>query len=606
MLQTTDGDRVSEKRVVRRLAALLVADAVGYSGRMREDETATHHLVMADLASLLAPSVREHGGRVVKTTGDGLLAEFSSVVDCVQCALQIQEAVAGRPSAGPEERRLLYRIGINLGDIIVEPDDIYGDGVNVAVRLQGLAEPGGILLSGDAYRHVRGKLSAGFEDLGDQVVKGFTEPVRAYRVLMAGVPASGQRDAAATLRSLGPAMPSIIVLPFDNLSGDLSQGYFSDGITNDIITDLSKYSELFVIASHTSFTYKGKHVKVQDIGRELGVRYLVEGSVQRAEDRVRINAQLIEASSGRHLWAERYDRPMQDVFRLQDEIVQTIVGTLVGQVSRSEGRRALHSRTDSLEAYDIYLRGRAAWHDWRKESNRKAEELFAKAIELDPTFAHAYGYLAYTLLQGSLVGWERSPEKLQRACELAQKAVTLAPSDSDNYWSLAGAYVYSREFDKGMAAFARAVELNPNNPNLLVDMADALVFVGRPEEAIVHIERAMRLNPIHPDFYLWSLGIALYYAGRYAESVAALTRMSDPPNLVRRHLAANYVRLGRLVEARRVAAEFLIQQPAYTLEQEKARPFRDPSVLEAFIADLQRAGLPKGSDERGEKSRSNG
>jgi adenylate cyclase len=596
---------VSEKRVVRRLAALLVADAVGYSGRMREDETATHHMVMADLAGLLAPSVREHGGRVVKKTGDGLLAEFSSVVDCVQCALQIQETVAGRRSAGPEERRLLYRIGINLGDIIVEPDDIYGDGVNLAMRLQGLAEPGGILLSGDAYRHVKGKLNAGFEDLGDQTVKGIAEPVRAYRVLLAGLAPAGKQAAVAP-RSHSPAMPSIIVLPFDNLSGDLSQGYFSDGITNDIITDLSKYSELFVIASHTAFTYKGRHVKVQDIGRDLGVRYLVEGSVQRAGDRVRINAQLIESSSGRHLWAERYDRPMQDVFLLQDEIVQTIVGTLVGQVSRSERQRALHSRPDSLEAYDIYLRGRAAWHEWSKESNRNAEELFAKAIELDPTFAHAYGYLAYTLVQGSLVGWERSPEKLQRACELAQKAVALGPSDSDNYWSLAGAYVHSREFDKGMAAFARAVELNPNNPNLLVDMADALVFVGRPEEAIAHIERAMRLNPIHPDFYLWSLGIALYYAGRYAESVAALTRMSDPPNLVRRHLAANYVRLGRLAEARRVAAEFLIQQPAYTLEQEKARPFRDPKVLEAFMADLQRAGLPKGTDERGEKSRSSG
>jgi adenylate cyclase len=593
---------VSEKRVVRRLAALLVADAVGYSGRMREDETATHHLVMADLASLLAPSVREHGGRVVKTTGDGLLAEFSSVVDCVQCAMQIQEAVASRRSAGPEEGRLLYRIGINLGDIIVEPDDIYGDGVNLATRLQGLAEPGGILLSGDAYRHVKGKLNTGFEDLGEQVVRGITEPVRTYRVLSAGLAPVGKRDAAVP-RSHGPSMPPIIVLPFDNLGGDMDQGYFSDGITNDIITDLSKYSELFVIASHTAFAYKGKHVKVQDISRELGVRYLVEGSVQRAEDRVRINAQLIDASSGRHLWAERFDRPMRDVFRLQDEIVQTIVGTLVGRVGISEHQRALHSRTDSLEAYDVYLRGRAAWHDWSKESNERAHQLFAKAIELDPTFAPAYGYLSYTLIQAMLIGGAQTPDVLQRATELAQKAVALGPSDADNYWSMAVAYLYSRDFEKGMAAFERAVEINPNNPNLLVDMAEALVYVGRAEEAIVQIERAMRLNPIHPDFYLWTHGIALYHTGRYAEALASLTRISDPANAVRRHLAATYVRLGRMAEARRTTAELLLHDPSYTVERERVWPYRDAAVLEAFMADLRSAGLPTRPAEQDEKTR---
>jgi TolB-like protein/Tfp pilus assembly protein PilF len=421
---------------------------------------------------------------------------------------------------------------------------------------------------------------------------------------MAGVPSSGRRSAAP--QSLALAMPSIAVLPFDNLSGDSERGYFSDGITNDVITDLSKYSELFVIASHTVFTYKGRHSKVQEIGRELGVRYLVEGSVQRADDRVRINVQLIEASSGRHLWAERYDRPMQDVFRLQDEIVQTIVGTLVGRVSISERQRALGSRPDSLEAYDIYLRGRAAWHEWTKDANQEAERLFAKAIELAPNFAHVYGYLSYTLVQALLGGWAEAPEVLPRACELAQKAVALGPSDSDNYWSLGVALLHSREFETGMAAFERAVELNPNNPNLLVDMADALVYVGRPEEATAHIERAMRLNPIHPDNYLWSLGFALYHAGRCAESVSALARMSDPPNLVRRHLAANYVQLGRLADAQRVAAEFLLREPGYRLEQEKAWPFRDPKVAEAFMADLRRAGLPNGSDGRAEKNGSHG
>jgi TolB-like protein/cytochrome c-type biogenesis protein CcmH/NrfG len=387
-------------------------------------------------------------------------------------------------------------------------------------------------------------------------------------------------------------MPSIIVLPFDNLSGDVDQGYFSDGITNDIITDLSKYSELFVIASHTAFTYKGRHVKVQDVGRELSVRYLVEGSVQRAGERVRINAQLIEVSTGRHLWAERFDRPLQDVFRLQDEIVQTIVGTLVGRVGIFEHHRALHSRPDSLEAYDIYLRGRAAWHDWSKESNERAHQLFAKAIELDPTFAPAYGYLSYTLIQAMLVGGAQAPDMLQRATELAQKAVALGPSDADNYWSMAVAYIYSRDFEKGMAAFERAVEINPNNPNLLVDMAEALVYIGRAEEAIAQIERAMRLNPIHPDFYLWTRGIALYHTGRYTEALASLTKIGDPANAVRRHLAATYVRLRRMADARRVAAELLLHDPSYTVERERVWPYRDAAVLEAFMADLRSAGLP--------------
>jgi tetratricopeptide (TPR) repeat protein len=306
---------------------------------------------------------------------------------------------------------------------------------------------------------------------------------------------------------------------------------------------------------------------------------------------VRVNVQLTETASGRHLWAERYDRPAEDLFRVQDEIVQTVVGTLVTRVGISERMRALH-KTENLRAYDFYLRGRAALQAWTSEASGQAKEFFAKAMELDPFFALAYGGLSYTHIQAWLAGWERSPESLRRARELAQQAVVLGPSDADNQWSLGAAYIYSREFEKGMSAFERAIDLNPNNPDLLMDMADALVYVERPEDAVTNVQRAMRLNPIHPDSYLWTLGIALYHCGRYEESVAALMRMSHPPNLARKSLAASYVRLGRMEEASRTAAEFLREDPTYTLEREKVWPHRDAKVLEAYIADLRRAGFP--------------
>jgi adenylate cyclase len=583
---------VSEKGDLRRLAAILVVDAAGYSTMMRIDETATHRQIKSDVAAIFSPLTQTHRGRVVKTTGDGLHAEFASIVDCVQCAIAMQSGVTARRTGLPEAAPLHYRIGINLGDIIVEPDDIYGDGVNIAVRLQGLAEPGEILISGDAHRQISGKANLAFEDLGHHRVKNIPEAIHVFRVPYEGAPSTqGGRRASAT-QAQQPATASIAVLPFDNLSGDAGQGYFSDGLTNDIVTDLSKFSELFVIASHTAAIYKAKSGNLQSLGRDLGVGYVVQGSVQRGGDRIRINVNLAETASGRHLWAERYDRKAQDLFQVQDEIVQMIVGTLVARVSISERMRALHQKPENLKAYDFYLRGRAAFQPWTSDSNKQAQEFFARAMELDPFFALAYGYLGYTYVQAWLGGWERSPATLRRARDLAQQAVVLGPSDFDNQWSLGVAYIYSREFEKGMAAFDRAVELCPNSPDLLADMADALVYVGRPEEGVANIQRAMRLNPIHPDSYLWSLGVALYHCGRYEEAVAALTRMNQVPNLVRRHIAANYVRLGRMEEARQMAAEFLKNDPDYRLEREAVWPHKDPKDLEDLIADLRRAGLP--------------
>ena len=368
-------------------------------------------------------------------------------------------------------------------------------------------------------------------------------------------------------------------------------GYFSDGITNDLITSLSKFSELFIIASHTAFAYKGR--SIPEVGRELGVRYVVKGNVQRTGGRIRINVQLIEAASGRHLWAESYDRSARELFRVQEEIVQTIVGTLIARVDMSELRRVLHKEPNNLETYEVYLRGRAAWREWTPESNRLAQRHFRNTIELDPAFAPAHAYLSYTIVQAWLGGWESTPEILQQARAHASKAIALEPENFENHWSLAMAYLYGREFDAAMATFERAIGMNPNSAGLLIDMADALVFDGRAAEAIALVERAMRLNPICPDSYLWTLGIALYHSGEFEKSLAALKRIGNPPNLVRRHEAAVNVRLGQMEKARETAAAFLAQYPGYTVERERLWPYRDVNMLEAFIADLRSAGLPE-------------
>jgi adenylate cyclase len=579
----------AQRDVARRLSAILVADLVGYTEQMRTHEASTHARVKADLAGLFTPKIEAYRGRVVKLMGDGLLAEFASVVDCIECAREVQPAIAAGQSALPEHARFAYRIAVNVGDVIVEPDDIYGDGVNLAVRLQALGDPGGIIVSDDAYRQVRGKMDAVFEDLGEQMIKGVKEPLRIHRVVMDEA-RTGETAPAAPRVSL-PGVSPIAVLVFENQTGDPARRYFSDGITNDIVTDLSKFSQLLVIASHLVFGGDNRTGNVQDVSRKLGVRYLVEGSVRGDADRVRINVQLIEGKSGRTLWAERYDRPIGEIFKLQDEIVRTIVATVVSRVSQSEDQRVLRDRPDSLEAYDAYLRGRAAFAVWAHGSNLQARDFFRRAIELDPTFSLAHGYLSFTLVQSWLGGWETAPEILARASMLARKAVELGPSEFDNYWSLAQAHLVNRDFESAMAAFGRAGDLNPNSPNLLVDLSEALVYVGRVEEAAANVRRAMQLNPMYPDWYLWTLGIALFHAGKHQEAVEALTK-GNPPNLARRFLIASYARLGRMTEAKRAAAEFLTGEPGYTLAREDVWPYREAQMKQDLISALRLAGLP--------------
>jgi adenylate cyclase len=626
----------------RRLAAILAADVAGYSRLMGRDEEATLRM-LTEYRQVMDDLVTAHRGRVFGTAGDSMIAEFASPVEAVRCAVDIQRELGRRAAPLPEERRMRFRIGVNLGDVMAEGGNLFGDGVNLAARLEKLAEPGGILISANVHDQVRGKLAVDYDDLGAQRVRNMAQPVRAYRVRLGelagpawlrrlrarpGDVARRWAGAAAVLVALSalaggagwrfglidgppsdmapqmqamslplPDKPSIAVLPLQNLSGDRTQDYFSDGITNDITTELSKFGSLFVIASNSAFTYKNTPVKVQEVGRDLGVRYLLEGTVNRADERLRINAQLIDAATGHHLWAERYDRPIGDVFRVQDEIIRTVVATLAATVDEAEQRRAMEkemaimtAQTEDMSAYDYYLRGRDIYMDYTKEANAEARSMFERAIEADPNYARAYGYLAYTYIQDWRESWTETPdEALETAYELARKAVALDGDDYDNHWSLAVVQLFRREFDEAMAEYERALSLNPNDADVLVEMGEALTYLGRPDEAVEQIERAMRLNPKYDDWYLWDLGFAHYQAERYEEALAALKRIANPANGVRLMMASAYAQLGREDEARSEMSVFLENAPDWTIEWEKGGPFKNPADEERWVSGAEKA-----------------
>ncbi len=481
------------------------------------------------------------------------------MVNALTCAVAWQNGVAQREAAADEDKRFKFRIGINLGDVIVEGDDIHGDGVNIAARLEGQAEPGGICLSGDAYRQAKGKVEIDFEDLGEHDLKNVAEPVRVYRIAH---DSSGTAGAAPAREPLAlPDKPSIAVMPFTNISNDPEQDYFSDGLTNDITTDLSKFRNLFVIAAHSTFTYKGKSVKVQEIGRDLGVRYILEGSVQRTGDRVRINAQLIDATTGQHLWAERYNRQTPDLFTIQDEIIETIVATLPLKVEDAERDRSLQKPLHNFEAYDYYLQGRDAMFGLSNESNLKAQELLERAIELDPNFARAYVQLAWVHIKAVRNQWSDKPENSEAlAMEMALKAHALDPADAICNSCLGAAYLWSGQRAKAITMYEKARALNPNDAHILVGMAIVLYGSGRAEEAISLIDQAMRINPHYPEWYLGDRACAFYKARRYEDALATFQKMRDPIRSFREVIAATYIRLGRIEEARNELAEFYNDQ----------------------------------------------
>ncbi|MBI3302494.1 MAG: adenylate/guanylate cyclase domain-containing protein [Deltaproteobacteria bacterium] len=650
--------------VERKLAAILSADVQGYSRLMDEDEEATLHTLTASRA-VIDPLIHQHRGRIVGTAGDSVLAEFASVIDAVRCAVEIQQQLKARNTELPAQRRMEFRIGINLGDVMVEGEQIYGDGVNVAARLQGLADAGGIFISGTVYDQIENKLPLQYEYLGEQAVKNIARPVRVYRVLIevpsplvgeAGSSKFGVRSsesegrspeprrvglahlkwvvaglvlivgAVVAVRYLAPLTirtpqseirnqaepapalplpdkPSIVVLPFTNMSEDPKQEYFSDGLTEDLTTDLSKISGLFVIARNSAFTYKGKSVKVQEVGRELGVRYVLEGSVRKSDSQVRINAQLIDTTTGGHLWSERYDRPLQDVFTLQDEIRQKIIFALKVMLTEEEQARFRRFPTNNLEAYDYLLRGREAsihaWNEFRKEANLQARQLFEKAIELDPQYAAAYTGLGLTYFLEWFFQWSPDPHNQERALELMQRAIALDDSLSLAHRVLGDVYVFKRQHEQGIAEIERAIALDPSYAENYLSLARTLVYAGQLEEGIGLMEKAMRLDPRNPALYLGNMGWAYRSTGRCEEAIAPLKRvLSLTPAFVpsRVNLAVCYIELGREEEARAEAAEVLRLNPNFSVEKnwrKENQPFKNdtPAVLERLYAAARKAGL---------------
>ena len=576
---------MAEERVQRRLAAILAADVVGYGRLMEADEHGTLKVLKARRRDILAPLIARYRGRLVKVMGDGVLVEFGSAVDAVQCAVDLQHGTAEANDHLPDSRRVVLRIGINLGDVIVDGSDLYGDGVNVAARLEALGEPGDICISGSVYDQVKRKLETGFDDLGQKSLKNIAEPVHVYRVQRL---AMADRKAGETEPLPLPSKPSIAILPFTNMSGDLEQDVFTDGLTEDLITDLSRNAGLFVIARHSTFAYKGKSLDVRLIARDLGVRYVLEGSARRAAGRVRINVQLIDAISGDHLWADRFDRNLEDIFAVQDEVTAKIVEALTGWLAPPPSRK----RPKSLEAYDLCVHARNL-HEQSPHASREAHLLLQHAIELDPDYAEAHRCLAYNLLIGWAIWGEPMEPNRRIAVAAAEKAVALDPNDGDNHWNLGYVLAYERRWPEADAALETARKLNADSWRMLSDLSDLSVLSGRPIEAIELLRKALRLNPHPTNWYYWALGQAQYAALRYESAVETLRREETYRTGSRRILAASLAQLGRVDEARREAELFMVSNPHFTISfWATVQPFRDDATLAHFVDGYRKAGLP--------------
>jgi adenylate cyclase len=580
----------------RRLAAILAADVVGYSRLMGADETGTLTRLKTHRSELIDPAIAARGGRMVKLMGDGALIEFASAVAAVECAVEIQRAMALRNAGVPEAERIGFRIGVNLGDVIVEGDDIYGDGVNVAARLEGLAEPGGVCISAKVHDEVRDRLELGFDDLGEQEVKNIARPVRVYKVVLSPAGEPGRSGGAAPLPSL-PDRPSIVVLAFQNMSGDPEQEYFADGIAEDVITDLSKISGLFVIARNSAFTYKGKPVNLQEVSRELAVRYVLEGSVRKAGSRVRITAQLIDGTSGGHVWAERYDRELTDIFEVQDEVTGEIVAALKVHLTPDERRRVESRGTGSLEAHDRLLRGRQLFWQLSRESIAQAQTLFEEAIALDADFCLAHAYLAFSHAQQAVNRWSPDPEgSLQRAQELVDRALTLDPTEAEAHYVQGIVHLWQeKNVDQAIADAGRAIALDPNFARGYGSLGAALHYAGRSEEALEHLATMARLDPHHPPSYQHFVAQSLFALGRFEGAVQALkARLARQPysDVSRVLLAACYGHLGRADEARAEWQEALRINPDYSIEHRRQiLPYKNPADFERVVEGLRKAGI---------------
>ena len=586
---------MAEERLQRRLAAILSTDVVGYSRLMGLDEAGTLSRLNALRRELVDPTIAAHAGRIVKLMGDGALVEFASAVDAVACAIEIQRQLRERDAGGSEANPIQFRIGINVGDIIIEGEDILGDGVNIAARIEGIAEPGGISISEDAWRQVQGKVAANFVDAGEQSLKNIARPVRVYRLDIAPKAATAS-DVPRPIPAQSDK-PSIAVLAFNNMSGDPEQEYFSDGISEDIITDLSKLSELHVIARNSTFTYKSKPVDVKQVGRDLGVHYVLEGSVRKAGNRVRVTGQLIDVASGAHIWAERFDRDLTDIFAVQDELTREIISALKVKLTPEKKDRLARKNTIDQEAYDLFLRGRErAWLNTRS-GNIEARHLLGRAVTINPEFAAAHAFIGFTQVNDYVNGWAEVPERsLQAGLENAGRAVQMDEAEPQGHYALAVALFFHRETDRALAEARRSVALAPNFAQGHHTIARMLTFSGDAAGAINTIDAYMQLDPLYPDMALYFLAEARFALGQFEEAVTALKqRHGRNPNSATSYalLASCYGHLGRIAESQAAWAEVMRIAPDFSIErQRRTLPYKNPDDFERRIEGMRKAGLP--------------
>ena len=588
----------------RKIAAILVADVVGYSRLAGADEDRILARLRTLRSDLIDPTIAVHNGRVVKRTGDGSLIEFRSVVDAVRCAIEVQNGMVERNAGLPPERRIEFRVGIHLGDVVEETDgDLMGDGVNIAARLEGICEPGSICLSEQAYWQVKARLDLAINDRGAVQLKNIADPVRVYS-LQVGVPARAKSAAPAESRTSAepstlphiPDKPSIAVLAFNNMSGDAEQEYFSDGISEDIITDLSKLPELHVIARNSSFVYKKGAVSVSDMAKALGVRYVLEGSVRKAGNRVRVTAQLIDASDGGHIWANRFDRELTDIFAVQDELTQEIVAALKLKLSVGEQDRLAQGRAADVKAYEFFLRGREQASAHTRRGNIAARSLAADAITIDPGYVAAHALIAFTHVIDYANGWTNDPEhSLRIGLELAQRAVRMAEEQPDGHFALGMACMWGRELDRARAEAQRCIVLSPSSGEFLRLMAHVQIFSGDPAGALETLDASMRLDPHYPEIALQFLADARFSLGEYGQAITAIEqRLARNPQSETAFalLASCYGHLGRPEESRRAWERALQINPGFSVERRRrVLPFLNPEDFERRVEGLRKAGL---------------
>ncbi len=587
----------------RKIVAILAADVVGFSRLTGADEDRTLARLRALRSDRIDPTISVHNGRVVKRTGDGILAEFRSVVDAVRCAIEMQNSMVERNAGLPHERRIEFRIGVHLGDVVEESDgDLMGDGVNIAARLEGIAKPGAICLSVDAYRQVRARLDLAVTDLGEAQLKNIVEPIRIYS-LEVGLPAQAksatQAGPAAPEKSSAPpsvpAKPSIAVLAFNNMSGDAEQEYFSDGISEDIITDLSRLSNLHVVARNSSFVYKKAAVSVPDVAKALGVRYVLEGSVRKAGNRVRVTAQLIDSTSGGHVWASRFDRELTDIFTIQDELTKEIVSVLKCKLTIDEQGRLSPRRGVDVEAFELFLRGREQARAATRIGNIEARGLLERALAIDPDYAAAHAVVAMTHLLDYANGYSSDPEhSLEVGREIAQRAVRMDEEETHAHFALGAAHMWNREYDLALAKAARGLALSPNSAEGLRMKAHIQVFAGDPAGALENVETYMKRDPHYPDIALQLVADARFALGEYEPAIAAIEqRLARNPRSETAYalLASCYGQLGRAEECREAWEETLRINPGFSMERRRrVLPFRNPEDFERRVEGLRKGG----------------